>query len=246
MALSPSRFWTSIQNLIDTSVARISPVRASVTALSSGKVQVLRVGNDVADSEQLARIEGFSFAVNDEVLCLQHNGRLVPIGVLQNAIPAAYNLDAPLVVAGAGTFSSLDVSGAASFGSINTPIQAFNTQSSSTTASTTDTVNYSDAISVTLTLGAGTWTIRSVGGVGLIHSASGTGRVLISTNAVDGSATVTPALATAGYTACWASDLVTGVAGNVSITNKVRFRCGTAGTTTAANPWITMYAHRTS
>jgi hypothetical protein len=129
---------------------------------------------------------------------------------------------------------------------LDNPLFANGSQASSDTASTTNTTTLQDAISIDLTLTDGQWTFYVVGGVSLINSASATARIAAVIAANEGNIHTTPALSSTIYTACHAAHSLGAVNGNQTITCYIKYRCGSANTTTASNPWIMICARRTS
>ena len=74
-----------IEKLIDKRVERYAPFRAVVKAVGTGVVTIRRVGASANDSEEYARVAGFTLQVDDEVVCIALNGKPVVIGRLQRA-----------------------------------------------------------------------------------------------------------------------------------------------------------------
>lgn len=121
------------------------------------------------------------------------------------------------------------------------------TQSSSSTPSSTNTSTFVDAITNTIVLPAGTWTLYVSGGINAIHSVAGGGwRVQSVCDSVVGQINVPPPAQTAGYTTGFTSDTYTSVTGNRTVTCQIQYRPNSAGTCTTTNPFIMIRAVRTA
>jgi hypothetical protein len=114
-------------------------------------------------------------------------------------------------------------------------------QSSSNTASTTSTVNFSVAGTLSLALPPGTWRVAAIGGQMLKHSA---GSASFQIN-IDGDQGQIETLALTIEGTAVSKHELAGVVGDRSIDINVRFRSSTAGTTNSRNPWAWATAVRT-
>lgn len=109
---------------------------------------------------------------------------------------------------------------------------------------TTSTVTYANAMDHTLVLPTGTWTVRALGGLNLIHSASGTALMRVSVNGQDSTARSMTNLSTTIYQTCVDDDSLGGMSGTIHV--YVQFRASTAGTVTVKNPFLWIHAERTA
>ncbi len=114
------------------------------------------------------------------------------------------------------------------------------------TASTTSTSSYATALTTSLTLPTGTWTVYATGTLRMGHSAVSTVAMHIDINGNDG----TDVTGTAGDTSTTrivfaAANTVSGI-GSGSIDILIEYRSGGAGTTSAFNPCMTVIAIRTA
>jgi hypothetical protein len=116
------------------------------------------------------------------------------------------------------------------------------TATAATVASTTDTVNYQDAIADTITLPAGIWTIKVRAQGNFSHSANGSMSRAIEIDGTDvGVGTVT--LTTTRETYPVASER-TGISGGRTITCTFKYRSNSAGTTVCRAPTIEITAEK--
>lgn len=124
-------------------------------------------------------------------------------------------------------------------------VSRVSSQSTADTSTNASTVSYVTALTLTIALPTGSWTLAVVGGCGLIHSAASTANILIRSDGVDGSANVLTCPSGGGeYRMCVADLTRTGRTGTVD--TLVRYKASAAGTVTANNPWIQVFAYRTS
>ena len=73
---------------VDQQVSAARAFRATVAGTSSGMVQIKRLHSTTAETALIARLEGFNFETNDEVLCAEGApGFPVVLGALQRATP---------------------------------------------------------------------------------------------------------------------------------------------------------------
>lgn len=105
---------------------------------------------------------------------------------------------------------------------------------------TSSTVTYAVAADYTITLPAGTWKVHAIGGLSLIHSASGTALMRVSVDGQDSTARSIASLSSTVYGAAIDEDDKAGLTGSPHI--YVHFRSSTAGTTTARNPFLLVIA----
>ena len=115
-------------------------------------------------------------------------------------------------------------------------------QDASDTASTTATVTYQDAATLTFWLFPGVWTITAYVELQVIQTASSTN---LRAN-IDGTAgTASQAIVdTAIYTPVWAGQQLAGVSGGRNVSIKVQFKNSAAATVTARQPYIQVEAQR--
>jgi len=120
-------------------------------------------------------------------------------------------------------------------------------QTSSNNGATTDITNFSEAISTSVALPVGTWTVRCLTLIDMRHSASN--RVSIRAE-IDGNAgsTNSPSCPATDpqYRTCKASHSVSGISGNRSITIRGQYKSLDVGTTTPNHPLIFGTARRTA
>jgi hypothetical protein len=130
----------------------------------------------------------------------------------------------------------------------DSPLLLFVTQSTSDTASTTNTGSTVLAAETALTLGTGKWAVTVLVGMVLAHSTSGTVAISAEIEGNEGTVrTVTTAAVTTGVR-CEANISLTAEAdwlqGEQLLHLRARFRSQTSGTTSARNPSIIGYAKR--
>lgn len=141
--------------------------------------------------------------------------------------------------------------GSASFGavtakSVNTPVVAVQSQTSPTPdSSTTSTTVFSTAMTMSMTLPAGTWTVYALGWLGVRHSASGAVRFAVSVDDTEGTAR-TPDGPSSGFRTIEDDATIAGVSGGRSIDIDLLFRSQDTGTTTVNNPAAIAIAKRTA
>lgn len=220
---------------IDAMIARrvetVTPFRAVVTAVSAGLVEIRRLDATTAETRKYARVLGFAVAVSDVVLVANLNGEPIVVGKIQTAAPASYTLDAPLIVP-----------------SLNTPLAFGDSQTSSSTASTTSTTLWSDAMTYNLALPAGTWTVLAMGFIDCLHSADNRAHIRVEINGdATGDANSPSCPATSPhYRTIKSTHLLAGIAGSQTIAIKPQFKSLDAGTTSANNPEVSGLAWRTA
>lgn len=127
--------------------------------------------------------------------------------------------------------------------SFNSPFIVNGAQSTSDAASTTSTVNYSTAMTLSVPLPTGTWTVTATGGLQLIHSAGGNVNFQINVDGQAGTERTLSANASV-HQSFVTNNEQTGRTGTINVT--VRFKSNAAGTTTARNPWLYVVARRTA
>lgn len=114
--------------------------------------------------------------------------------------------------------------------------------STSTTPSTSNVTTYQDALTLSLALPAGTWTVTAHGGLALSHSVNQANWRI----EIDGNAPTGHTLSLVTEQQVMAAHRRTGVAGGRTIAIKVQMKSLTAGTTTARNPHVMVTAVRTA
>lgn len=73
---------------VDQQVGAARAFRATVAGQSSGMVQIKRLHSDSAETQLIARVEGYNLETNDEILCTESApGFPVVVGALQRAAP---------------------------------------------------------------------------------------------------------------------------------------------------------------
>jgi hypothetical protein len=154
-------------------MAPFPPFRATVDSLSAGKVLILREGAVANDDQLYARLTGFDLTAGDEVLCVNLGGQAIVLGKIQRSAPSS--LAVPYL---ANTVYKVD--------------------RDNTNYTNTDTSNDADAVSTTITLPTGTWSIHASGGVTAFHSSTGGITVALSLNASVGATSTAAAGPTAG------------------------------------------------
>lgn len=121
----------------------------------------------------------------------------------------------------------------------NSPDFRVKTQGSSDTASTTNTVNTVVAMEDVIVLPSGKWAVAVMGSVHLAHSTGGSVDITTQIDTVEGTARTFSSVGTAGARCEAHSEIINEVdwiQGEQTLTVRVRFRCVTAGTTSAKNP----------
>lgn len=240
------KFWRSIAAVRDSIMESVRPVRGKVTSVSGGLVQLVRSVNEDTDPDlaEYSRIKGFKLTANDEVYALNLDGQqLLILGQLQNSTPSAFTLENALTVEGAITATSTIAGTGITGTSFNSPLFQTDAQSASDAASTTSTAVYSTALTTSIALGTGTWTVYALGGLHLTHSAGSTANMLIQIDSEDGTARSLSPDATV-YTHFVSEHIKAGCTGTINVL--VRFKSSAAGTTAARNPWIIIAARRTA
>jgi hypothetical protein len=195
-------------------------------------VTVTPVVSGVELTEKLAVATPFALNVGDDVMVLPFGGSYIVVNEIRNTLPTAETLPLNLTVTGGITGASF-----------NSPIIQTEAQSTSDAASTTSTASYSTAMTATLALPTGTWSVAAQGGVALTHSTGGTVNMQVNIDGDQGTARALTANATTAQMMI-SEHAISGRTGTISIT--VRFKSSTAGTTAARNPWVTIYAWRTA
>lgn len=266
------QFWRNIAAMTEETAQSLSPVRVTIVSEDAGEVTLIRADDpdQTPDETTHPRLAGIQLIPGDDAYALPlGNSQLLVVGRLQNASlvdqlvydkPVAFTTDVSMSGPGLQTDGLLshstvfDGNVAAETNmdvkNLMTSLFTTNSQASADTANTTNTVTMQDAISASVTLppgllNTGTYKISVVGGVNLINSAGATARVCATINGVQGNIHVTAPLDTTRYTYCVAAHEANVVGGAV-ITCKIQYRCGSANTTTATNPAITVIAKRIS
>lgn len=88
----------SLRQVYDRQIEAAKAFRAIATGESSGLVTIRRLGATTADTEAYARIPGYQLSANDEVLCVNVNGKPVIVGEIQRSSPSAYAMVVPLTI----------------------------------------------------------------------------------------------------------------------------------------------------
>lgn len=220
--MSAAKTVEKILESIERRIATAAPFRAVVDSLSAGKVAIIREGSDDADTQLYARLAGFDLVAGDEVLCINLGKQAVVLGKLQRA--AASGLSLPM---------------------LNFPIIKWD--QSNTNFTNTDTANDADAISTTIVLPTGTWTLYGIGGTVASHSAVANQRCRISLDGTLGDETqigsaTNPIDSRVSLTAGGSK---TGVTSGTK-TCKMVFKSATVGTMTVDFSWIQITAVRTA
>lgn len=251
------RFYQDLRDDIARLAAKLMPWRATVVSGGAGPITIQRIGQGAPDGEAYARLSGFDLPAGSDVILLDIEGKPVALGELLRVAPADRRLSVPLKLLGgadligyadAGATQqrwSINGAGAAIFGSVNTPVWTAGSQDSANTASTTSTTTYSDAMSLTLALPAGTWEVLAFAWLKLRHSEASQANMQI---LVDGQAGAvrTQSVVSSGWEECWTHGVYPGIAGGRTITAKVQFKSGATGTTTADMPGLILVARRTA
>lgn len=120
----------------------------------------------------------------------------------------------------------------------------FSASSASPVDNTTATATYAQAANYALTLPTGTWYVRAQGGVALRHSTGGSVQFRVSIENQDTGARTLGDTSTTIYQQGVDDDDLSGLSGAINI--YVHFRCVTAGTVFARNPWLSIRAERTA
>jgi hypothetical protein len=183
-------------------------------------------------TEKLAVATPFQLNVGDDVMVLPFGGSYIVVNEIRNTLPTAETLPLNLTVTGGITGASF-----------NSPFVMNGAQSTSDAASTTSTVNYSTAMTLSVPLPTGTWTVTAQGGIQLIHSAGGNLNFQINVDGVAGTERTLQGNATT-YSQYVTNNEQTGRSGTINVT--MRFKSSAAGTTTARNPWLFVVARRTA
>ena len=152
------------------------------------------------------------------------------LGAIDTAIPSGYTLDAPLTVP-----------------ALNTPIMLPWSQTASDTPSTTSTTTWKQLISGSVTLPAGTWTVRIIGGVNLAVDVDGDS---IDRRAVFGSSegSTSGGSMTTVREPYPINQTFTGIAGGGTATAALQYKRTPGGTATISSrcPWMMVTAVRTA
>lgn len=223
-------FMRGLLELTQKTDDKTAPFIAFVDSFSGNKANIYRPEEEAEYAFEASVLTPFSLAEDDIVLACYIGRECVVLGRMR-PLAQLWDVDGS--------------TGAAIFGSVNTPITFMSTFSVPTVSSTTDTVNYQEALTGDITLTAGTWTISAMGGSNLKHSASGEVNLVIEIDGViDVARTVN--LASAEY--LWIIDEheATGIAGNQDVTVRVLYKSSDAGTTSARNPALLVIAKRTA
>lgn len=110
----------------------------------------------------------------------------------------------------------------------------------------TDTANRADAVSMSIVLPDGTWTLYGVGGGVSYHSATASHLLGVSLDGTDGSGASVSSVPAGDRVSVTAVSSKAGVIGGGSVTCKIGFRSSTAGTMTMDSSWIQVIAIRTA
>ncbi len=135
-----------IEQAISARVAKVTPYRAIVTAVSGGMIEIQRIGAVTPDTRKYASVSRFLLVAGDEVLVANLDGEPVIIDKINRSTSAPAS------------------SGLADY-------LAIRIARDNTNFTNTSTVNDADAVSTTITLPAGTWSLFAVGGMTGFHTA---------------------------------------------------------------------------
>jgi hypothetical protein len=223
MAVMIDALWTQIDKIIAKRIAETSPFEATVTDVhANGTVRISRISDNGSRMEYYARLDSGTLAVNDVVYCSLMGGKPFIHGrIVRGSRPAGSVPSTTLPV--------FRVSNA-------TPDTQYNTTSTGT-ATTAHTFSFN--------LPSGTWTLRALGSINLISSAS---QAAVVTFTVDGTATTatTRPIASGAYDRIEVTQTKTGVTGGGSKTLAIGFHNSTAGTMYAADASILVWGERTA
>lgn len=207
-----------LQQLIEDRITGVAAFRAIVTGVSGGLVTIRRLDATTADTKAYASVAGFDVAVDDEVLCIPLGGQPVIVGRILR--------------------SGSDWSG-------QQYVKA-DSQLASDTATSTDTTNYVDAMTFTLAVPNGTYTVTAVGSILAQHSATDrvTVRTQVEATALNSHQLYCPNSGDA-YNRLEASGTSTPfVVADGGLTAYVKYRPHDAGTATVTNPSLLVIATR--
>ena len=248
-------FYTGIQGAIDNAVSRLKPYRVAVSSTSNGLVKIQPLESPTPLAEGYARLTGTKLESGDEVAIIELSGKPFVLGKIQRSSPNGEAFDFPIQIE-ADSAQALEVSdgvsptlivdtdsGVVTGSSFNSPVVTTIAQSSADTTSTTSTTTLQTACTTTLNLPIGSWTLKAVGGCQFTHSSSGTVLFQVTIASTGGTArSMTFNNSVYGHGVDNAE--VGGLSGSVTIS--LDYRCSTAGTTSARNPWLLIIATRTS
>jgi hypothetical protein len=246
--MSVSAAVSMIEALVNTKIGSALPFSATVTDVGSGTVQIKRLGATTPDSPRYAKLAGWKLAVGDEVICLNFLGAAFVLGRVQRSAPSTVATDGLL------TLASLDPSGgsdgqvvtrvAGALALANAPLigdrLVFDAVSAdaSVTVSTAATSTFQEAYTRSVTLPAGTWTMKATGLLAMKNSGGNSGALRLQ---IDGNAggTRTVALNSSTYQTAVVHATQLGVSGGRSVDVRLEYHGVTGGTTSAQNPALT-------
>lgn len=103
-----------LRRMIDDRMSAAAPFRAIVTGTSGGMVRIRRLEAATGEDELRARIPGWKYTANDEVLCLPVQGKPVILGPIQRSTTVTQGPEIGLIVS------------ASSVGTVTGKVQVFN------------------------------------------------------------------------------------------------------------------------
>lgn len=224
--LSDVNFWKQIAEISKQGSDPTDPYLAFVDSIDGERVNIYRQEDTPADAFAARTVYPFDCVADDVVLCVDINRQTVIIGVMRTAAPNPLTLATGIIAT-----------------SFNSPVIKNAAATNPTTTSTTDTSVAQQALTTSITLPIGTWTISAIGGASLNHSAGGNVYLVIE---IDGAVDTarTPSTGT-GYISV-VDEHDKSVAGDRAVTVRVMYRSTDTGTTTCKAPWVSIIAVRTS
>jgi hypothetical protein len=218
----------------------------TVASIVSGKLKLKRGTSTVVSEAAYARVVGFRVEADDRVVVLptgEDGTGTVVLGQLDDGTIVKVWLDKDLEVVGdlhvAGVLTADQALFAENLGhEIGQEFQ----NAADPDGSTTDTVNYDDALDLSITLGPGTYKVVALFSLMAIHSASGTVHLRANIDGNAGQVRGVSVSSTVYGTLMVAQNV--NVAGNRAITILGQYKCSTAGTTTAKAPFLMAWAER--
>lgn len=202
----------------------------AVGTQNAGLITIQRLDGTVADAQSYARLAGFATADADELVCLEtRGGGTVVLGKLQRAAPTLYTLDATL---------------SATAGIINADVifPSPTTQDASDTHTSSANSTYQNAMTTTITLPSGTFSINALFGLTMKRNPAGVALLRGTINGVAGGARSVN-LDLNVYTTHWIWHHQDGIAGNQTISLVCQYTGGSGATLTSTIepiviPWI--------
>jgi hypothetical protein len=214
-----TRAWALQRDTVYRSVAAGSLRRMIIHAVEGdGTYQVREVGTDTVHDEPYIALDSTTgFAVDQYVIVGEIMGRGTEVGSTR------------VILGRIGTGSPGIVTNAES-------------NQSSFWFNWSDVTNWANAITITLVLGAGTWTVSAQGSVLASHNVN-RGNVRME---IDGNFLNEHTLTMVTENRFAVAGVVSGIAGNRTINIRVQFKSFDAGTVTARNPVVSAMGVRTA